>query len=146
MQEKSGGLACLLYSIVLSKGWDQLKRDMQDQADMPLIDTEDKITFCLSNMMLTGSATPYLHNGIMSADDEDATNFEFEDGKVGVTSRNDIGFLIWRETEEKTLEANLGSRLKTPVLPIWVTCINENWGVLFNPNKDLMKSYSAENR
>ena len=43
---------------------------------MPLIDTEDKITACLSNLMLTGSATPYLHNGIMSADNEDATNFE----------------------------------------------------------------------
>ena len=79
MQEKSGGLACLLYSIVLSKGWESLARDMQDQADMPLIDTEDKITFCLSNMMLTGSATPYLHNGIMSADEEDATNFEVID-------------------------------------------------------------------
>jgi hypothetical protein len=26
--------------------------------------------------MLTGVATPYLHNGIMSADEEDATNFE----------------------------------------------------------------------
>ena len=39
-----------------------------------------------------------------------------------------------------------GSRLKTPVLPIWVTCINNEWGVLFNPNRDLMKSYSAENR
>ena len=49
---------------------------MQDQADMPLIDTEDKITACLSNLMLTGAATPYLHNGIMSADNEDATNFE----------------------------------------------------------------------
>lgn len=119
---------------------------MQDQADMPLIDTEDKITACLSNLMLTGAATPYLHNGIMSADNEDATNFEFGDGKVGVMSRNDIGFLIWKDTEEKTQEMNLGSRLKTPVLPIWVTCINENWGVLFNPNKDLMKSYSAENR
>ena len=83
MQEKSGGLACLLYSIVLSKGWESLARDMQDQADMPLIDTEDKITFCLSNMMLTGSATPYLHNGIMSADEEDATNFEVIDITVG---------------------------------------------------------------
>ena len=41
---------------------------------------------------------------------------------------------------------NVGSRLKTPVLPIWVTCVNDNWGVLFNPNRDLMKSYSAENR
>ena len=36
--------------------------------------------------------------------------------------------------------------MKTPVLPIWVTCINNEWGVLFNPNRDLMKSYSAENR
>ena len=65
---------------------------MQDQGDLPLIDTEDKvdrecsecrllhnyfqITLCLSNLMLTGSATPYLHNGIISADDDDATNFE----------------------------------------------------------------------
>ena len=57
-----------------------------------------------------------------------------------------MGFLLWDITEEKTMDSNLGSRLKTPVLPIWVTCINEQWGVLFNPNKDLMKSYSAENR
>ena len=49
---------------------------MQDQADTPLIDTEDKISFCLSNLMLTGTAVPYLHNGIMSADENDATNFE----------------------------------------------------------------------
>ena len=45
-----------------------------------------------------------------------------------------------------TEEAGLGSRLKTPVLPIWITCVNGSWGVLFNPNKDLMKSYAAENR
>ena len=96
--------------------------------------------------MLTGSPTPYLHNGIMSADDNDATNFEFGEGKVGITSRNEIGFLYWEQNEEKTQDINLGSRLKTPVLPIWGTCINENWGVLFNPNSDLMKSYSAENR
>ena len=43
-------------------------------------------------------------------------------------------------------EAGIGSRLKTPVLPIWVSCVNGEYGVLFNPNKDLMKSYSAENR
>ena len=41
---------------------------------------------------------------------------------------------------------NLGSRYRTPILPIWVTVIQDSWGVLFNPNKDLMKSYAAENR
>ena len=35
-----------------------------------------QISLCLSNLMLTGSAVPYLHNGIMSADENDATNFE----------------------------------------------------------------------
>ena len=60
--------------------------------------------------------------------------------------RNDVGFLVWEEDEAHTEALKLGSRLKTPVLPIWVTCINNNWGVLFNPKEDLMKSYSAENR
>ena len=36
--------------------------------------------------------------------------------------------------------------MKTPVLPVWLTYCRGSWGVLFNPNKDLMKSYSAENR
>ena len=101
---------------------------------------------CLSNLMLTGTAVPYLHNGIMSADVDDATNFDYGEGKVGITGRNDIGFLFWMNNELDTMDYNLGSRPKTPVLPIWVTCINDEWGVLFNPNKDLMKSYSAENR
>ena len=65
---------------------------------------------------------------------------------MGITGRNDIGFLLWDQDEKLTEEAGLGSRLKTPVLPIWITCVNGSWGVLFNPNKDLMKSYAAENR
>ena len=60
--------------------------------------------------------------------------------------RNDIGFLVWESDKDQTELLKLGSRYKTPVLPIWVTCINNNWGVLFNPREDLMKSHSAENR
>ena len=96
--------------------------------------------------MLTGSATPFLHNGIINVDYSEENNFDFGEGKVGITNRNDIGFLFWDTNPKQTQEAGLGSRLKTPVLPIWVTCVNGNWGVLFNPNKDLMKSYAAENR
>ena len=65
--------------------------------------------------------------------------------QVGITTRNEIGMLVWLG-EEATDELNIGSRVKTPVLPIWVTCIHDQWGVLFNPNRDLMKSYSSENR
>ena len=58
MDEKSGGLACLLYSIVLSNGfikWDfslkhifytiynSLAKDRQDQAGSPLVEGVEKV-------------------------------------------------------------------------------------------------------
>ena len=96
------------------------------------------MSLCLSNLLLTGSATPFLHNGI----------FETEEGfeEAGIAARNAIGFLMWDRTLEKTQKHKLGSRFKTPHLPIWVTCVNNKWGVLFNPKLDLMKSHAAENR
>ena len=60
--------------------------------------------------------------------------------------RNDLGLLIWDKDEATTAEFSLGSRLKTPVLPIWLTLCNGHIGILFNPNRDLMRSYHAENR
>ena len=54
--------------------------------------------------------------------------------------------MIWQRTAEETVKLGVGSRYKTPNLPVWVSCVNGSWGVLFNPNKDLLKSHSAENR
>ena len=53
-------------------------------------------------------------------------------------------FILW--TADTIILDSAGSRLKTPVLPVWLTYCRGSWGVLFNPNKDLMKSYQAENR
>ena len=50
---------------------------------------------------------------------------------------------MWNKDEEETAKLNMGSRYKTPNLPLWVSCVNGHWGVLFSPNKDLLKS---ENR
>ena len=60
--------------------------------------------------------------------------------------RVDIGLLIWERNKELTKCRNLGPSLKTPLLPIWMTLVNGNWGVLFNSSRELMKSHSAENR
>jgi len=98
----------------------------------------------MSNLMLTGQGTPYLHNGILPTESD--SDFDFGDGKLGIITRNDIGFLAWDPSAVYVDNLCLGSRMKTPILPIWVTYIKGKWGVLFNPNKDLMKSYSAENR
>lgn len=140
MEEKSPGLVNLLYSIILSKekGVDSVRQDMQDEGGPCLVE-EDKISMSLANLMLTGYATPFLFNGSI---------FDREElkKKTGIIDRNDIGLLIWDKTLEETAKLNVGSRYKTPNLPVWVSCVNGNWGVLFNPNKDLLKSHSAENR
>ena len=43
-----------------------------------------QITLCLSNLMLTGSATPFLHNGILPCLYTEESNFDFGEGKVEV--------------------------------------------------------------
>ena len=133
----------LLYSLVLSKGLHEAEEDLQQEKDSPLVRQDDTITFCLSNLMIAGTCSPYLHNGIMDASEVGGA---FGELATGILQRNDVGLLVWNNSKEETEELSLGSRLKTPCTPIWVTCVNNNWGVLFNPNRDLMKSYSAENR
>ena len=114
-----------------------------------------QISYCLSNLILTGAATPYCHNGALISDYEVGLIIIlvkspdlFQSGKErkGIVNRNEFGFFFWNSDNKKMESINLGSRYKTPILPIWLTCIQDSWGVLFNPNKDLMKSYAAENR
>ena len=50
----------------------------------PLVDIEDKITVCLSNLMLTGQATPYIHNGILSTNQEDAADYQVSHFQLGL--------------------------------------------------------------
>ena len=69
-----------------------------------------------------------------------------QEERWGMIGRNDIGFLIFEHTDLRTQALNIGSRLKTPSLPIWVTKCNDQVGVLFNPNRELMRSHHAENR
>jgi len=137
------GLLSILYSIMLSRNFDRLKEDMQDQHNNSLIDPMGECTQCLLNLVVIGRATPYLHNGEMQIEQEETGEFVERSGAIG---RNDIGFLIWEKDQLRTEKWGLGSRMKTPTLPMWVTKVNGQIGVLFNPNKELMRSYNAENR
>ena len=66
--------------------------------------------------MLTGVATPYVHNGIMEPEPYDDQNYDvsphlvnwsrhvivllqFGNGKTGIVSRNEMGFLLWSKDE-----------------------------------------------
>jgi hypothetical protein len=43
---------------------------MQDKADIPLIDNVGECSLSLINMVIFGVATPYLHNGDLSVEDD----------------------------------------------------------------------------
>ena len=136
---------------------------MQNVSQSSLIDGgQDTVSLCLANLILTGRATPFLHNGVISGKSQHDDQFEEMIGIIerlrpipihhtrlfsfklnNSDARSDIGLLIWKKDEEETSKLNMGSRYKTPNLPVWVSCVNGNWGVLFSPNKDLLKS---ENR
>lgn len=53
--------------------------------------------------------------------------------KIGITSRSDVGLLQFKRTLETSWD--IGSRMKTPYYPIWVTICNENFGVLFSSSR-----------
>ena len=110
------------------------------------------MSFCLSNLILTSHATPYLQNGVVR-ELKAKPHFtytlillQFTEGKFGVAESNDIGLLVWNADEDINKTLRVGSRLKNPPLPIWVTCVNDRWGVLFSNNMELMKLQTFENR
>ena len=66
--------------------------------------------------------------------------------REGMLDRAQVGYLVWEKDLSTTASFNIGARLKTPVLPLWLTRCNETIGVLFNPNKELLKTHDAEKR
>lgn len=64
----------------------------------------------------------------------------------GIQARSPIGLLLWMRTEDKTAAYKLGSRLKTPVYPIWLIIASEQSGVLFSDDRDLLRDYRSEIR
>ena len=121
----------------------RLVEDLQDHSNNSLIDPMGDCTQAILNLIIIAKATPYLHNGCVNVENEETGEVA---ERVGVEGRNEIGMLLYEKDEYRTEKWNLGSRLKTPALPMWVTMVNGTYGVLFNPNKELMRSYHAENR
>lgn len=58
--------------------------------------------------------------------------------------RSPLGLLVWMGNEEKTMATNLGSRLKTPLYPIWLIICCDQAGLLFCLDRALMRDYRNE--
>ena len=89
-------------------------------------------------LLLSGRATPYLHNGVVYVGDED----HYALPQFGILCRSRVGLLIWDGEGEalRVTSRQPGSRLKTPGLPIWVTCCMGHFGIIFNSNVRMDKS------
>lgn len=68
--------------------------------------------------------------------------------QFGILSRSIIGLLILENESQASsiLSRQPGSRLKTPALPIWISCCCGHYGVMFNSNRELLRNYHAEKR
>ncbi|XP_076335696.1 inactive ubiquitin carboxyl-terminal hydrolase MINDY-4B-like isoform X1 [Tachypleus tridentatus] len=138
-QESGHGVLMLLYSTLLSRGLDRIHEDLGREYSQ-LLTPLGECSQALITLLITGRATPFLHNGVIHFGGVDTV----AKPQVGITGRSEIGFLVWRRNHD--LCSQLGSRLKTPTFPIWVTCVDDQYGVLFNPNRDLTRDHRAEHR
>nr|CAH0100072.1 unnamed protein product [Daphnia galeata] len=148
-QEEPGpAVLLLLYSAVLSRGLDRVNEDLMGRAAnySGLTNRGHLVTFkgSISNsvlcLLMTGRASPYLHNGVQYRGDEDNAAV----AETGVLIRSPLGLLMWMGNEEKTIAANLGSRLKTPIFPVWLVICCDQTGLLFCLDRALMRDYRNE--
>ncbi|KAF6204110.1 hypothetical protein GE061_002450 [Apolygus lucorum] len=142
LDDPGPGAILLLYSCVVTRGPEQCLKDM-DNNKSQLIGTEEEGSICLVTLLLTGRATPYLHNGVVYVGDED----HYATAQFGILGRSEIGLLVQMDNADTANEANVpGSRLKTPSLPVWVVTTSGHFGVMFNTNRELLHNYHAERR
>ncbi|XP_050422610.1 inactive ubiquitin carboxyl-terminal hydrolase MINDY-4B isoform X2 [Adelges cooleyi] len=135
------GSLLLLYSAVLTRGLSKTMSDLMEEKSY-LISNAEEGSICIVTLLLTGRATPNLHNGIINIGDE----HHYAIPHYGVLARSEVGLLV--HYEETATPAQItqipGSRLKTPSYPIWVVCAKGHYGVLFNTNRELLRNHLAE--
>ncbi|XP_048746819.1 inactive ubiquitin carboxyl-terminal hydrolase MINDY-4B-like isoform X3 [Ostrea edulis] len=143
--EKSPGCILFLYSLVLSASICKLKEEMliTNETNYKLLSDREECTQALISLIITGHACHYLHNGNLVYSQSGnllATPLK------GIQERSEIGFLFWDKGENDDNRTDVGSMLKTPKKPIWLTSVNGQPGLLFSTNLDLVSDWRVETR
>ncbi|XP_061393161.1 inactive ubiquitin carboxyl-terminal hydrolase MINDY-4B [Musca vetustissima] len=144
-EEASPGTLLFLYSAVLTRTMGRVRSDLDSTKTVPLtMSNNEEGSLMIVTLLLTGRATPYIHNGVVNVGDENS----YAVPQYGVLNRCAIGLMLWEgESGQSNLVARQpGSRLKTPNYPIWITLCAGHFGVMFNRNPDLLRNYHAESR
>lgn len=132
---KSGGISLFIYSLLLTRGIETIKSDM----DFPdrLIGEDSYASQEIVNLILTGHAVTNVFNGNKELN---GTNSETLILK-GIAQQSRIGFLSLSEYENND---QVGSYLKYPEHPIWVVNGNNHYLTLFGTSKKIVEDSEEE--
>ncbi|CAD7081547.1 unnamed protein product [Hermetia illucens] len=141
-EDPGPGALLFLYSAVFTRTLAKVRTDLDGSKGSYLVGPLEEGSLNIVTLLLTGRATPYLHNGVVYAGDEQ----NYAAPQYGVLNRSALGLLLWEGDKRSYSGRQPGSRLKTPSLPIWVTLCGTHYGIVFNTNSDLLRNYHAESR
>eukprot|EP00744_Colponema_vietnamica_P007600 GILI01010926.1.p1 GENE.GILI01010926.1~~GILI01010926.1.p1 ORF type:complete len:347 (+),score=64.72 GILI01010926.1:400-1440(+) len=112
------GLLCLVLSLLLSKGIEVIKKDMD--VEQPLIVEHGYCSQELTNLVMTGHATSNVHDGIQESGGINLKGF--------LRSPMPIGFLSFLETKEYL---TVGNNAKHPTAPVWLIYHESHYTCMF---------------
>ncbi|XP_077204801.1 inactive ubiquitin carboxyl-terminal hydrolase MINDY-4B [Paroedura picta] len=141
--EGSHGVILFLYSLLFSRTFERLQKDL-DFTTAHLLECKSGTFICrqaILNIILTGRGNPHVFNGVQKLDCEGSVQKLLH----GVSSRSDVGYLHWSKDEVENQQLpQVGSMLKTPKLPVWLCSINGTYSVLFSTNRLLLSDWKME--
>ena len=114
------GVVCLVYSVILTKGIQNIINDM-DVKDNTLLSEHGYATQELINVILVGRASSNVFNGEQDLGD----NYIIK----GIHKQSEVGFLTLYEAYGYF---QVGSYFKNPKLPIWIICSESHYSVIFS--------------
>lgn len=121
------GVLQFMYSCVASRGIDQLNNDLGLDIEPLVVLPFGHANQSLINLMLTGIATPHVHDGIKDVGMQ----------LKGVLQQPDIGYLTIMESLRYV---QVGRFFKNPKCPIWVVGSETHLTVLYSLDHRLVES------
>jgi len=134
------GAVMLFYSLILSHTVERVAQDLCC-TQISLLTSTARSTQAFMNMMINGTATPFYHNGTLGCGCDENPR---ETPLHGMEQRSEVGFLYYDKSEDDKHRTEIGSMLKTPRYPIWLTMVNGVYGILFCTARDLTSDWKVE--
>uniref|UniRef100_A0A6M2DD93 Ubiquitin carboxyl-terminal hydrolase MINDY n=1 Tax=Xenopsylla cheopis TaxID=163159 RepID=A0A6M2DD93_XENCH len=125
------GVLLFLYSVLLTKGVDQVKNELNDTSEPLIHDTYGYGSQGLINLMLTGKAVAHVWDHV-----QDIGGLKLR----GIDQQADIGFITLME---QMRYCTVGSFFKNPKNPVWVMGSETHLTVLFSFEKLLVSPETA---